>query len=269
MPKSSTSSSTLSSSMSPVSSATPRREDSWLPKSSPESWPMPGPTEPSGCGARAARGVGDYEHGAPDAPRRAEPCQRLSRLHPRRAGVRCGGGGPAGAGPGVEPPRRGHVGSPRRRGEGSPSHEPRLWASRRAAQAAHPLRAPAGGQPRGALPRLRESAWPIGAVPHSRQSSVRGDTRGDSPHGGARARSPSLMSISPGPGRGAKVTRGDPALSVLLVEDNDDAREALRILLELKGQRVMTARDGREAVQEVRAQSPDVALIDIGLPDMD
>jgi CheY-like chemotaxis protein len=77
------------------------------------------------------------------------------------------------------------------------------------------------------------------------------------------------MSISPGPGRGAKVTRGDPALSVLLVEDNDDAREALRILLELKGQRVVTARDGREAVQEVRAQSPDVALIDIGLPDVD
>ncbi len=103
-------------------------------------------------------------------------------------------------------------------------------------------------------------------------------------HGGTVAVS------SPGPGRGAefvirlplvdesegavspgsaKVTRGDPALSVLLVEDNDDAREALRMLLELKGQRVMTARDGHEAVQEVRAQSPDVALIDIGLPDVD
>jgi PAS domain S-box-containing protein len=103
-------------------------------------------------------------------------------------------------------------------------------------------------------------------------------------HGGTVAVS------SPGPGRGAefvirlplldenegavapvsaKPTRGDPVLSVLLVEDNDDAREALRILLELKGQRVLTARDGREAVEEVQAQSPDVALIDIGLPDVD
>jgi CheY-like chemotaxis protein len=67
----------------------------------------------------------------------------------------------------------------------------------------------------------------------------------------------------------ANSPRGDTTLSVLLVEDNDDAREAMRILLELKGQRVVTARDGREAVQEVRTQLPDVALIDIGLPDVD
>ena len=59
------------------------------------------------------------------------------------------------------------------------------------------------------------------------------------------------------------------ALSILVVEDNDDAREALRVVLEQRGQRVRLARDGHEAIAQAGAQLPEVALIDIGLPDMD
>ncbi|HKZ07118.1 MAG TPA: ATP-binding protein [Methylomirabilota bacterium] len=59
------------------------------------------------------------------------------------------------------------------------------------------------------------------------------------------------------------------ALSILVVEDNQDGRETMRLLLEQRGQRVRVARDGREAIEEARARLPEVALIDIGLPDMD
>ena len=56
---------------------------------------------------------------------------------------------------------------------------------------------------------------------------------------------------------------------VLIVEDSEDSRDALRILLELEGHDVCVAGSGEEAVQSVIAASPDWALIDIGLPDMD
>ncbi len=57
-------------------------------------------------------------------------------------------------------------------------------------------------------------------------------------------------------------------LSILVVEDNPDARSTLQLLLELEGHRVRTAESGEEAM--ARATPPlDVALIDIGLPDID
>lgn len=56
---------------------------------------------------------------------------------------------------------------------------------------------------------------------------------------------------------------------VLLVEDNADAREALRALLELDGYGVEAAADGIKALEIVRARSPDIAVIDIGLPGVD
>jgi PAS domain S-box-containing protein len=59
------------------------------------------------------------------------------------------------------------------------------------------------------------------------------------------------------------------ATSILVVEDNEDAREALRMALELSGQRVRTAEDGAHAIEEARQHPPDTAVIDVGLPDMD
>jgi len=58
-------------------------------------------------------------------------------------------------------------------------------------------------------------------------------------------------------------------LSVLVVEDSTDGREGLCQLLELKSYRVRMAADGGEALEAVREERPDVALVDIGLPDMD
>ena len=57
--------------------------------------------------------------------------------------------------------------------------------------------------------------------------------------------------------------------SILIVEDNDDAREALRMLLELDGHVVEAAAEGVQALEIVRAKDPDVALVDIGLPGID
>ena len=56
---------------------------------------------------------------------------------------------------------------------------------------------------------------------------------------------------------------------VLVVEDNDDAREMLRNLLDTFGHEVHEASDGAAGVEEARRLRPDTALIDIGLPGMD
>jgi PAS domain S-box-containing protein len=56
---------------------------------------------------------------------------------------------------------------------------------------------------------------------------------------------------------------------VLVVEDSVDLLESMVILLELMGHTVLAARDGAAAIEVARRERLDVALIDIGLPDMD
>jgi len=56
---------------------------------------------------------------------------------------------------------------------------------------------------------------------------------------------------------------------ILLIEDNADAREALRALLELDGYEVHAAADGIEGLDLARTKAPEVALVDIGLPGFD
>ena len=56
---------------------------------------------------------------------------------------------------------------------------------------------------------------------------------------------------------------------VLIVEDNDDAREMLRVLLEHEGHEVYEAVDGTEAVRAASRLRPDLALVDVGLPILD
>jgi CheY-like chemotaxis protein len=60
-----------------------------------------------------------------------------------------------------------------------------------------------------------------------------------------------------------------PGRDILIVEDNADARETLRRLLELQGHRVRVAAEGAAALETMRATPPEVALIDIGLPGID
>jgi len=56
---------------------------------------------------------------------------------------------------------------------------------------------------------------------------------------------------------------------IVLVEDDDNVRKALRRILELDGHRVEVASDGAEGVELLLATVPDVAFIDIRLPGID
>jgi len=62
-------------------------------------------------------------------------------------------------------------------------------------------------------------------------------------------------------------TRG--ALRVLVVDDNEDAANALGQVLELSGHQVTLAHDGPGAIAAAAAAPPELVLLDIGLPGMD
>jgi signal transduction histidine kinase/ActR/RegA family two-component response regulator len=101
-------------------------------------------------------------------------------------------------------------------------------------------------------------------------------------HGGT------VSASSDGPGKGTKMTVSFPCIAapalpntgearvsasqksagrkVLIVEDNEDNRESLRMLLMQLGYDVSTASDGHSGLASALADRPDVALIDIGLP---
>jgi two-component system, chemotaxis family, CheB/CheR fusion protein len=61
---------------------------------------------------------------------------------------------------------------------------------------------------------------------------------------------------------------GARARTVVLVEDQDDARLMLQILLETEGVMVTTAGDGLEGAELIERLNPDLALVDLGLPVM-
>jgi DNA-binding response OmpR family regulator len=55
---------------------------------------------------------------------------------------------------------------------------------------------------------------------------------------------------------------------VVVADDNPSMTRALQVVLELWGWEVVVAHDGWTAIEEIRATSPAVALIDIGLPEL-
>ncbi|MBW4051772.1 MAG: response regulator [Proteobacteria bacterium] len=91
---------------------------------------------------------------------------------------------------------------------------------------------------------------------------------------------------SAGPGRGStfavrlprieraavRDTEGPPAAvtprRILIVDDNFDAADTLAALLQMQGHQTHSACSAREALQSVLSFRPDVALLDIGLPEM-
>jgi PAS domain S-box-containing protein len=102
----------------------------------------------------------------------------------------------------------------------------------------------------------------------------------------------SVQASSDGPGRGSQLTvrlplapadavpvarSGRPvsdglptaSLRVLLVDDNIDAAQAMKHVLELSGHRVTLAYDGPAALAAAAADPPELVLLDIGLPGMD
>lgn len=59
------------------------------------------------------------------------------------------------------------------------------------------------------------------------------------------------------------------ATRVLVVDDNIDGCRSLASLLELEGHRVLTAFDGRSAIELARSEQPQVLIIDLSLPDQE
>ncbi|HEX4781491.1 MAG TPA: ATP-binding protein [Usitatibacter sp.] len=68
---------------------------------------------------------------------------------------------------------------------------------------------------------------------------------------------------------GAQARGTSAQRSILLIEDNDDARETMQVLLELMGHRVEIARDGVTGLEKALALAPDIAIVDLGLPGLD
>jgi CheY-like chemotaxis protein len=58
-------------------------------------------------------------------------------------------------------------------------------------------------------------------------------------------------------------------ITVLIVEDHHDSREALRLTLEAAGVKVLEARDGADALQVLGTQRPHLILCDLQMPGMD
>jgi CheY-like chemotaxis protein len=61
-----------------------------------------------------------------------------------------------------------------------------------------------------------------------------------------------------------------PDCRILVVEDDEDAREAMVALLQMKGYRAVPACNGKEALDYLqRAPVPDLILLDLWMPVMD
>ena len=143
------------------------------------------------------------------------------------------------------------------------------------------------------------AGMPAGLLERVFEPFVQGERELDRSHGGlgigltlvrrlAQLHGGSASAESAGPGLGSRFTvtlpaieapqaaapaeplaPGTPARDILLIEDNADAADMLRRLLEVAGHRVRVASDGVEGLAALREAPPEVALIDIGLPRMD
>ena len=88
-----------------------------------------------------------------------------------------------------------------------------------------------------------------------------------------------LLPLAAAPGEGASPSgaerpretedRPRAGLTVLLVDDEEDAREALRLILQQNGMLVTTAASAREAFELVERLQPDILLSDIAMPGED
>jgi PAS domain S-box-containing protein len=80
-----------------------------------------------------------------------------------------------------------------------------------------------------------------------------------------------VVSSQPVPTPASPGHRRTPAspLRVLIVDDNNDAADSMRMLLQISGHEVIVAHAGPTGFQQATAWRPDVVLLDIGLPGMD
>ncbi len=78
------------------------------------------------------------------------------------------------------------------------------------------------------------------------------------------------LPLKPAPGAAPAAANGPAGgRRVLIVEDNPDGRETLRMMVEMWGHQVEAAADGQQGVEMALALRPEAALVDIGLPVLD
>jgi PAS domain S-box-containing protein len=70
------------------------------------------------------------------------------------------------------------------------------------------------------------------------------------------------------PARGYELPSGARKRSILVVDDNADAATSMAMLLRMVGHEVDIEHDGQGALKRIAAKTPDVVLLDIGLPGM-
>ena len=74
-------------------------------------------------------------------------------------------------------------------------------------------------------------------------------------------------SVSGIKGEGAtRPRKTDKPFRILVVEDNRDLADSLRLFLEFSGHEVAVAYSGHDGVRAAEQYQPDVGLCDIGLP---
>jgi DNA-binding response OmpR family regulator len=56
---------------------------------------------------------------------------------------------------------------------------------------------------------------------------------------------------------------------ILIVDDDADIVEAMRLVLEKRGHKVSIAGDGNEGLSKARAEKPDVIVLDVMMPGLD
>jgi two-component system CheB/CheR fusion protein len=81
-------------------------------------------------------------------------------------------------------------------------------------------------------------------------------------------RLPRLADARPGDEPAVPRTRG-ARHRVLIIDDNQDSRDVLAMLLEIDGHRVFAAGSGREGLEVALVERPTLVIVDIGLPDID
>jgi signal transduction histidine kinase len=93
--------------------------------------------------------------------------------------------------------------------------------------------------------------------------------RSDGPGRGSRFEVTLPLAAAPAPALPAAPAPDAAARRVLLVDDNEDAIATVGALLRQLGHEVQVAHTAGQALAAARTMRPDVAILDIGLPDMD
>ncbi|WP_437774449.1 hybrid sensor histidine kinase/response regulator [Sorangium sp. So ce1097] len=92
------------------------------------------------------------------------------------------------------------------------------------------------------------------------------DAAAPRPRGAADQRHPATAASAADQRRPATAASAGSARRILIIEDNLDAADSLRMLLERRGHAVCVAHSGADGVAAARTAPPDVILCDIGLP---